>query len=171
MEHKFYFPQDPLGEMLIKSIITKTALWLHNLEQEQTGEYGLLEWNFDPQGGAITFGIFDETDYICIAWAGPAAEPVAPAMTDPRIERAALNLQYFTEIEKSIYDALAAFEKDLEPDHQVTVAEVAAMQGLKFETGYVQLIENQYSQEQLMEMFDKHKPDDWVDDGDLHSSP
>ena len=171
MEHKFYFPQDPFSEMLLKSIITKTALWLHNLQQEPVGEYGLLEWNLNKQGGAITFGIFDEPNYICIAWAGTAAEPISPASTDQRIEFASINLQFVTDIEKNIYDALAAFEKDLEPEHQLTVAEVAAMQGLTIDVGYAQLIKSQYSQEQITEMLEKHKPDDWVDDGNLHSSP
>lgn len=108
-----FTPQDELSTSLMKSIPRKVFHWLQRLEYDfaQSGSCGELSWKISPDCGKLTISK-DAT--VSISWSGHADTPTDIQGSDSRFCDISNNLDWFTQVEKNIYDELDAHERYLD---------------------------------------------------------
>lgn len=105
--------ETPLSLQLLGSIPKKVYSWLESLGEDlsRPDGYGLLSWEFFPEGGRL---VLDQTDFgappIEIRWDGEATAVQSIRGTDPRFAFIDYNLEWFAEIESRIYDQIEALQ-------------------------------------------------------------
>jgi hypothetical protein len=108
-----YIPHEPKTEFsknLLKSVPRKVCAWLQLMNQESSGEYGFLKWNFTPENGTIIYENNNVQDFFQVWW---NIEDDSVAATDERIENLETNLSYFVTVEQKIYDELLQLQKEI----------------------------------------------------------
>jgi len=111
-----FYPKDEFSKKMLASIVTKVSKWLENLQQESTGEYGELVWNATPDGGTIIYANESKDRFIQIWWDVVVAftqeevGTISICGSDKRFEDVANNLEFFTAVERSIYNELEALQ-------------------------------------------------------------
>ncbi len=119
-----FYPKDEFSKKMLSSIITKVSKWLENMNQDTTGQYDELGWNYTPEGGTIIYANESPDRFIQIWWdlqmsldADGMNEHNAYTIkicgSDKRFEDVANNLEFFTAVEHSIYNELEHLQKDL----------------------------------------------------------
>lgn len=104
-----FYPKDTFSKELAATIPRKVAQWLQNMEQEPTGEYGNLKWDFDVDGGNLVYGDFENECGLLIELWWTSAIPGQPenvGCSDSRFDNLATNLEFFTALEHAIYAEL-----------------------------------------------------------------
>lgn len=104
-----FYPWDTFSKELAATIPRKVAQWLQNMEQEPTGKYGHLHWDFDIDGGTLLYGDFDNECGLLIQlwWSSKIpGQPENVGCSDARFENLAANLEFFTALEHAIYAEL-----------------------------------------------------------------
>lgn len=119
-----FSPNDDLSFSLLKSIPRKAFHWLNRLEQDlaEPGSYNCLSWNFSVDCGKLSYA--DQSTSFSVSWVGNVDNPDEVQSSDDRACDIGNNLDWFTTIEKLIYDELLAFEiylsqTDLTADKQL----------------------------------------------------
>lgn len=111
-----FYPKDDFSKGMLSSIVKKTSKWLENLNQETTGEFGELGWNYTPDGGTIVFANQSPDRFIQIWWDVVVAftqedvGTIGICGSDKRFEDIANNLDFFTAVERSIYNELTILQ-------------------------------------------------------------
>lgn len=105
-----FSPNDELSFSLLKSIPRKAFHWLNRLEQDlaEPGSYNCLSWKFSVDCGKLSYA--DEDTSFSMSWSGNVDDLEHVQMSDDRACDIGSNLDWFTTIEKLIYDELLAFE-------------------------------------------------------------
>src|SRR5271154_2620934 len=112
-----FYPKDKFSTRMLSSIVTKVTKWLVNLNQDVTGEYGELAWNYTPDGGTIIYANESPDRFIQIWWDVVVAfDPedvgtISICGSDERFQDITINLQFFTAVERSIYGELESLQK------------------------------------------------------------
>jgi|SRR5579859_408577 len=100
-----FYPKDDFSKQLLLSIPSKVSKWLELLNQDTTGEYGELAWNYTPEGGTIIFANESNERFVQIWWDYQDGV-VTICGSDERFEDISSHLEFFTAVEFSIYDEL-----------------------------------------------------------------
>jgi hypothetical protein len=112
-----FYPKDDFSKGLLSSIVKKTSKWLENLNQETSGEFGELGWNYTPDGGTIVFANESKDRFIQIWWDVVVAftqedvGTISICGSDKRFEDITNNLDFFTAVEQSIYNELEILQQ------------------------------------------------------------
>jgi hypothetical protein len=126
-----FYPKDAFSKTMLSSIITKVSKWLENMNEDTTGEYGELQWNYTPDGGTIIYANESKERFIQIWWDvqikyDDNAEETLEHGGDPsggftvnicgsdkRFENVTNNLEFFTAVEHSIYSELEQLQREI----------------------------------------------------------
>jgi hypothetical protein len=111
-----FTPQDELSSTLMKSIPRKVFHWLNRLEQDlaELGSYKGLAWKFSLDCGKLSYC---GDVVISLSWSGHVDSISEIQGSDERFCDITNNLDWFAQLEKDIYDALAEYEESLsKPD-------------------------------------------------------
>lgn len=108
-----FSPKTELSRSLLSSIPKKIFLCLENLQQDQSRPftYGPFVWINAGDHGLLSHVSVDEI--IQIAWTGEVSNIETVCASDERFETIEQHLEWFTSVEKRIYDELERFEVEL----------------------------------------------------------
>ena len=118
-----YYPADELSKQALASIPKKVHAWITFLGEGDITEIGPVSWKFEPEPSAdeqsqhyyITIALNDCD--VTLYWThgvNGITEPQFIGGTEPWMLDIAKNLDKFVALEKSIYDVIDNFEKQIQ---------------------------------------------------------
>jgi len=113
-----FYPKDEFSKTMLSSIVTKVSKWLQNMNEDSTGTYGELQWNYTPDGGTIIYANESKDRFIQIWWdVDPLSldtnSSVSICGSDKRFEDVTNNLEFFIAVEHAIYSELEKLQKEI----------------------------------------------------------
>jgi len=121
-----FSPNDEISFSLLKSIPRKAFHWLSRLEQDlaDAGSYEHISWKFSLDCGKFTYA--NDSLSFSMSWSGDIDDIQEIQASDERACDITNSLDWFTAIEKGIYDQLSSFEQYLNSSDEATVPSLAS---------------------------------------------